>query len=189
MRITVLCCSFVLILAANVESRAAVQTLDVSEILKEHSRTTEEFEKTAFKEDKANGVVDDKTDEDNISSTSPMNTGLKIIGQIVKRSTDVFMKKSIDWESFKVTLVEIVRTVYQFVSEVIKKLTSTYSSTFVPFVKQRLLPALVPFSSTFVDHPAVRSAMASSTSVDWHSAATALFDNLVKFTKLTTNEA
>lgn len=198
-----LCCSFLLLLASNVESRAAVlrtPNAQVSSLIKEHSRTAEEYERSIATDDESHMIEDEKIDEkvaekemgedsETATTTSLTETGVEIVRQIVKRSTDVMMGKTIaiDWMSVRMTLLEITHILRNFVSEAINKLTSTYSTTVVPFFK-RLLPAMIPFSSTFIDHPLVHSAVASSTSIDWRSAGTALFDTIVKFKKLRDNE-
>ena len=92
-------------------------------------------------------------------------SGTDAAHQMVKRSTDLLIEKqntvTIDWKSLMVILSEIIRKILDYVTNTFKK----------------LLHVFIPFLST-VGHP----------SVDWRSAATSLFNTLVKFQHLRKNE-
>lgn len=182
--LAVSCISFFLLLAASVESRTApshhalhVGTDNIpraSSIGHHHHHTTQNGK---------HSTSDDPTEElvmkpaENLDRSAE---GSDDVHQIVKRSTDsdISLEKdkivTIDWKSLMATLSEMIRKVLEFVSNTFKKLQGRLLQAFVPFLT----------SANRLGHPAV----VSSTSVDWRSAATTLFETLVKFQHLRKNE-
>jgi hypothetical protein len=189
--LAVSCISFLLSLALKVECRSAPShhTLHVgsdnipraSSIGHHHHQ----HHHTNLTHDK-HSSADDPTEElvmnqENSDKSATAGTDADVAQhQIVKRSTDadISVEKentvTIDWKSLMVTLSEIIRKLFEFVSNTFKKL------------QERLLQAFVPFfpSADHLGHPAV----VTSASVDWRSAGTTLFNTLVKFQHLRKNE-
>ena len=190
--LAVSCISVLLSLALKVECRSAPShhTLHVgSDNIPRASSIGHQHHHhhTNLKHDK-HSTADDPTEElvmnqENSDKSAAAGTDADVAQhQIVKRSTDanISVEKentvTIDWKSLMVTLSEIIRKLFEFVSNTFKKL------------QERLLQAFVPFfpSADHLGHPAV--VRGTSASVDWRSAGTTLFNTLVKFQHLRKNE-
>lgn len=172
------CISFLLSLAVKIESRTAPHhhALHVgSDNIPRASSIHRHHESTP--DDPTEELVTKQENADDQSTA-----GLSgVAHQLMKRSTatvDMVEKRNtvtVDWKSLMVTSSEIIRKLFEFVSTTFRKL------------KERLLHAFVlPFfpSADRQGHPAV----AAFTSVDWRSAATTVFNNLIKFQHLRKNE-
>ncbi|KAI9554336.1 hypothetical protein GHT06_019608 [Daphnia sinensis] len=172
------CVSLFVLLAAQIESRATTpsQQLSISKSISKVSRIHRHHHQTGNSEHDVDdptqelAVVQAKTDESIAGETA---------SRMVKRSTETPLEKplTIDWKLIVAYLTEMALKLIEFISNNFKTL------------QQRLMHFLVPFFSTISDQqPSGHPAVAATTSVDWRSAGTALFNTLLKYQSLRKNE-
>lgn len=173
------CVSLLILLTAQIESRATTQQLSTSKSISKVSRIHRHHHQTGNDE---HDSVDDPTQE---LAVVQEKTGksIDIIGEtarrMVKRSTETPVEKpsTIDWKLLVAYLTEIAMKLIEFVSNNLQKL------------QQRLMHFLAPLFSTISDQqPSGHPAVAATTSIDWRSAGTALFNTLLKFQSMRKNE-
>ena len=110
---------------------------------------------------------------------------------VVKRSTDAELSSiPIDWKSLIETVLVVIQKFYHWILAAFTKFFLSYSAKVTSLFKEVMLPVFVPFYSSLVGRQssATVPAAVTSTSVDWRSAANALFDTLSKFHSLQTNK-
>lgn len=112
----------------------------------------------------------------------------EMLHEIVKRSTDILVEKKtvpIDWKSLMEIVSVVIQKVYELISAIANKLLSYALVKATPFLKENLLPLLIP---GMLDHDVIGKPVASLTSVDWRSAANAIFNTLYKYQSLQSNQ-
>lgn len=175
------CVCFLMFLAAKIDGRATIpyQVVNTPESISRVAKIHRQVHHMANDEPnsidnhlKQLAIVQEDTGKSVKSSEGTSH-------QSVKRLTETPVEKplTINWKSLVVVLTEVAHKMFEFIYNNFKKL------------QQRLLNIIVPLFSMLSGpqspgHPTV----ATSTSIDWRSAGTALFNTLVKFQNVRTNE-
>lgn len=172
--LVVICLSFLLLLAVEIESAPHHHALHVGKAnTSRASSIPGHHHHMATPDDPTEELVMEQENADHPEA------GLSGVAHpLTKRSTETVEKPNtvtIDWKSIKTTLLEMIRKLFEFVSTTFRKL------------KDRLLHAFCPFFPS-ADNQHGHPAVATFTSVDWRSAATTLFNSLNKFQHLRMNE-